>query len=101
LECTGQLPPVAFATDKMTMKRQTGHLAAAITPDVNAPLSESFMKPVFLGMPRVTKHTGIEISQQMIEVLDIFLSNVDEQLQSVSNDGQYIHLGIKKNTFLN
>ena len=96
LECTGQLPPVAFSTDKMTMKRQTGHLAAAITPDVNAPLSGSFMKPVFLGMPRVTKHTGLEISLQMIEILNLFLANVDEQLQSVSNDGQYIHLGIKK-----
>lgn len=96
LKCTGQLPPLAYTTDKMTMKRKTRHISAVITPDPDAPLSGPFMKPVFIGMPKVTGHTGYEISKQMIDLLDIYIANIEEQLQSVSNDGQYVHLGIKK-----
>ena len=47
LPCTGEKPPVSFASDKMTMKRKTGHIIGMITPYVDAPLSESLLKPVF------------------------------------------------------
>lgn len=96
LPCTGEKPPISFASDKMTMKRKTGHIAGAITPDVNAPLSQPFLKPVFLGMPVTRHHDGIGLAKQMLNTLDQYLGEVEEQLQSVCNDGQYIHLNIKK-----
>ncbi len=95
LPCTGELPPVMFASDKMTMKKKTGHIAVVITPDTNAPLSEDFLKPVFLGMPVTRHHDGRALSEQMLNILDQYLTNVEEQLQAVSNDGQYIHLNVK------
>ena len=42
LECTGELPPISFAPDKMTLKHHTGHMAAAITLDISSPLCDSF-----------------------------------------------------------
>ena len=92
LSCTGQLPPVMFASDKMTMKKKTGHIAGVITPDVSAPISEPFLKPVFLAMPIARFHDGEGLSKQM----QLFLSNVSEHIQGISTDGQYVHLNIKK-----
>ena len=96
LSCTGQLPPVMFASDKMTMKKKTGHIAGVITTDVSAPISEPFLKPVFLAMPIARFHDGEGLSKQMLEIMQLFLSNVSEQAQGISTDGQYVPLNIKK-----
>ena len=88
-----------MATDKMTTKRHTNHLAAFLTPDVNAPLSDTFLKPVFIGMPIVYKHGGLEIAEQMIKIAEAYLVNLGEQLQALNNDGQYVGLNIKKHFF--
>ena len=96
MACTGQLPPVGLATDKMTQKRHTNHLAAFLTPDVNAPLTDSFLKPVFIDMPVVDKHAGYDIAEQMLNIADAYLVDLGEQLQSFNNDGQYFGLNIKK-----
>ena len=96
LDCTDEDPPVMFASDKMTMKRKTGHISAFITPDPKAPLSGPFLKTVFAAMPNVTAHGGEGITKQMLSICDQYLNNVEEQLQAVSNDGQYVHLGIKE-----
>ena len=61
---TGEMPPISFASDKMTMNRKTGHIAGAITPDLGAPLSEPFLKPNFLGMPVTRHHDGIGLAKQ-------------------------------------
>ena len=99
LACTGQLPPVGLATDKMTQKRHTNHLAAFLTPDVDAPLSESFLKPVFADMPVVDKHGGREIAEQMLQIAECYLVDLSEQLQAFNNDGQYFGLNVKKHIF--
>ena len=96
LSCTGQLPPVMFGSDKMTMKKKTGHIAGVITPDVSAPISEPFLKPVFLAMPIARFHDGEGLSKQILQIMQLFLSNVSEQVQGISNDRQYVHLNIKK-----
>ena len=51
---------------------------------------------MFIGMPKVTGHTDYDIVKQMIDLLDMYIANIEEQLQIVTNDGQYVHLGIKK-----
>ena len=79
LACTDECPPVGLATDKMTQKRHTNHLAAFLTPDINALLSDSFLKPVFVGMPVVNKHGGRDIAEQMIKIAESYLSNLEEQ----------------------
>ena len=96
LPCTGELPPVMFASDKMTMKKKTGHIAGVITPDIPAPLSEPFLKSVFLAMPIARYHDGEGLAKQILEIMQLFLSDVTKQVQSVCNDGQYVHLNIKK-----
>ena len=96
LACTGEYPPVMFASDKMTMKKKTGHISAVITPDVESPLSEPFLKPVFLGMPVTRHHDGRGLSEQMLGIMDMYLGQVEEQLQAVSTDGQYVILNIRK-----
>ena len=96
LPSTDEKPPVSFASDKMTMKRKTGHIAGVITPDVEAPLSEPLLKPVFLAMPVTRHHDGESIATQMLSIMDQYLADVEEQVQSICNDGQYIHLNIKK-----
>ena len=96
LPCTDEKPPVSFASDKMTMKRKTGHITGVITPDVEAPLSETLLKPVFLAMPVTRHHDGVGLATQMLTTMDLFLSDVEEQVQSICNDGQYVHLNIKK-----
>ena len=99
LECTGQLPPVGLSTDKMTQKRHTNHLAVFITPDVQAPLSDSFLKPVYVGMPIVSKHAGVDIAEQILNIAEKFLDDLDEQLQAFNNDGQYFGLNLSKHVF--
>ena len=32
----------------------------------------------------------------MLDMLDLYLANVEEQVQSINTDGQYVHLNIKK-----
>ena len=96
LPCTGELPPVCFASDKMTMKKKTGHIAGVITPDISTPLSEPLLKPVFLAMPITRNHDGEGLAKQILEIMNLFLSDVTKQVQSVCNDGQYVHLNIKK-----
>ena len=95
LPSTDEKPPVSFASDKMTMKRKTGHIAGVITPDVEAPLSEPLLKPVFLAMPLTRHHDGESITTQMLSIMDQYLADVEEQVQSICNDGQYIHLNVK------
>ena len=99
LLCTGKLPPVGLSTDKMSPKRHTNHLSAFLTPDVDAPLADSLLKPVFIGMPIVDKHGGKEIAEQMIKVAESYLADLGEQLQAFNNDGQYFGLNIKKHVF--
>ena len=96
LPYTGEKPPVSFASDKMTMERKTGHITGVITPDVDAPLSESLLKPVFLAMPVTRHHDGPGLAKQMLDIMEQYLSNVEEQVQSICNDGHYIHLSIIK-----
>ena len=99
LACTGQLPPVGLATDKMTQKRHTNHLAAFLTPDVESPLSDSFLKPVYVGMPVVDKHGGRDIAEQMLKIAETYLDDLGEQLQAFNNDGQYFGLNVAKHIF--
>ena len=80
----------------MTMKRKTGHIMAVITPDIKASLSEPLMKPVVLGMPVMTQHDGRGLAKQMLDMQELYLGNVEEQVQSINTDGQYVHLNIKK-----
>ena len=82
-----------------SMKRHTNHLAAFLTPDVNAPLTDSFLKPVFIDMPVVDKHAGYDIAEQVLNIADAYLVDLGEQLQSFNNDGQYFCLNIKKHIF--
>jgi hypothetical protein len=96
LPCNGELPPVMFASDKMTMKKKTGHISGGITPDVNAPLSEPLLKPVFFAMPIARYHSGEGLAKQMLEIMQLFISDVTKQVQGICNDGQYVHLDIKK-----
>ena len=96
LPCTGELPPVMFASDKMTMKKKTGHISGVITPDIPAPLSEPFLKSVFLAMPIARYHDGEGLAKQILEIMQLFLSDVTKQVQGICNDGQYVHLNIKK-----
>ena len=83
----------------MTQKRHTNHLAAFLTPDTNTPLSDSFLKPVFIGMPVVTKHAGRDIAAQMITIAESYLVDLGEQLQALNNDGQYVSLNVEKHIF--
>ena len=78
LPSTDEKPPVSFASDKMTMKRKTGHIIGSITPDVEAPLSEPLLKPVFLAMPVTRHHDGVSIATQMLSIMDQFLGDVEE-----------------------
>ena len=95
LECTDEFPPMSFAADKMTMKHKTGHIMAGITPDIGQPLSEPLMKPVVLAMLITRLHDGVGIATQMLNVMELYLWQVEEQLQSVNTDGQYIKLNVK------
>ena len=99
LACTDECPPVGLATDKMTQKRHTNHLAAFLTPDINALLSDSFLKPVFVGMPVVNKHGGRDIAEQMIKIAESYLSNLEDQLQALNNDGQYFGLNVERHFY--
>ena len=92
-------PPVGLSTDKMTQKRHTNHLAAFLTPDVKSPLSDSFLKPVYIGMPIVDKHGGRDIAGQMIKTAESYLEDLGEQLQAFNNDGQYFGLNVAKHIF--
>ena len=47
-------------------------------------------------MPIARFHDGEGLSKQMLEIMQLFLSNVSEQVQGISTDGQYVHLNIKK-----
>ena len=102
LEATGQLPPFSMCTDKMTNKHRTNHLSAFITPDISAPLTDDFLKPVYIGMPVVKKHKGHDIMEQMLEIAEQKCENLSEQLQAFNNDGQYAESGlnIKKHFYL-
>ena len=51
---TGQLPPVGLSTN---------HLPDFILTDVQAHFSDSFLKPVYVGMPIVSKHAGVDIAE--------------------------------------
>ena len=55
--------------------------------------------PVFFVMPIVVEHDGYGISTQMLNTLELYIKDIRKHLQSVSNDGQYIHLDIKKHFF--
>ena len=99
LACTDECPPVGLATDKMTQKRHTNHLAAFLTPDINALLSDSFLKPVFVGMPVVNKHGGRDIAEQMIKIAESYLSSLEDQLQALNNDGQYFGLNVERHFY--
>ena len=81
------------------MKRKTGHIAAVVTPDINSPLSNDFLKPVFMAMPVTHQHDGSGITKQIVSILDQFLADIIQQIQAMSHDGQYLHLNIKK-TFI-
>ena len=83
----------------MTQKRHTNHLAAFLTPDISAPLSDSLLKPVFIGMPVVTKHSGHDIAEQMLKIAEAYLVNLEEQLQALNNDGQYFGLNVEKHIY--
>ena len=96
LPCTGEKPPVSFSSDKMTMKHKTGHIAGVITPDVDAPLAGPLMKPVFLAMPVTRAHDGHGLAEQILSILDGYIDDVVEQVQTFNHDGQYVHLNIKK-----
>ena len=80
----------------MTQKRHTNHFAAFLTPDIEAPLSDSFLKPVFIGMPVVTKPSGLDIAEQMLKIAEAYLVDLEEQLQAFNNDGQYFGLNVEK-----
>ena len=99
LPCTGKLPPVSLATDKMTQKRHTNHLAAFLTPDTTTPLTDSLVKPVFVGMPVVTRHAEVDIAQRMTKIAEAYLVDSGEQLQALNNVGQYLGLNVKKHFF--
>ena len=99
LPYTGELPPVSLATDKMTQKRHTNHLAAFLTPDTTAPLTDSLLKPVFVGMPVVSKHAGMDIADQMIKIAEAYLVDLGQHLQALNNDGQYFGLNVEKHFY--
>ena len=99
LACTRHLPPVGLSTDKMSPKRHTNHLSAFFTPHVEAPLADSFLKPVFIGMPIVDKHGGKDIAEQMIKVAEVYLGDLAEQVQAFNNDGQYFGFNVKRHVF--
>ena len=80
----------------MMMKKKTWHIAGVITIDILAPLSEQFLKSVLLAMPIVRYHDGEGLAKQILEIMQLFLSDVTKQVQSVCNDGQCVHLNIKK-----
>ena len=83
----------------MTQKRHTNHLAAFRTPDTTAPLTDSLLKLVFVGMPVVTRHTGVNIAEQMIKIAVAYLVDQGSQLQAFNNDGEYVSLNVKKHFF--
>ena len=47
-------------------------------------------------MPITRQYDGLGIAKQMLNTMDQFLADVEEQLQSICNDGQYFHLNIRK-----
>ena len=75
---------------------KTGHIAGVITPDVEAPLTGPLLKPVFLAMPVARVHDGLGLAKQINSILDGYLDDIEEQVQSFNHDGQYVHLNIKK-----
>ena len=63
-------------------KRHTNHLAAFRTPNTIAPLTVSLLKPVFVGMPVVTRHTVVDIAEQTIKIAVAHLVDLRWQLQA-------------------
>ena len=97
LEATNSRPPVSFACDKMTNKHRTKHIAGLIVPVPENDLDQGLLQPIFCGMPEVKQHTGKDIANQMLEILEDYVD--PSQVESFANDGQYTTLNVKKHIF--
>eukprot|EP00112_Aurelia_sp_Birch-Aquarium-sp1_P013875 Seg2973.1 transcript_id=Seg2973.1/GoldUCD/mRNA.D3Y31 product="hypothetical protein" protein_id=Seg2973.1/GoldUCD/D3Y31 len=90
MEQTGFLPAGKVCADKATSKHRTRHFISFITV---IPDSESVIQPIFLDVPLVKTHSGPEITNNIIQVLNAF-NIIPEQYLGGAYDGQYFHLHV-------
>lgn len=90
LPATGTKPPIGIVSDKMTARRRTGQMHAAI---LFTPGMDSLMSPVSLGVTPVKKHDGEAIAEDIANVCKQY-SIDNDQLAGFGFDGQYFNLGV-------
>ena len=90
LDATRAVPPVGIVADKLTARRRTGQMYAAI---LFTPGMESLLSPVSLGVTSVTRHDGEGIASDIAEVCASYDIGSD-LLAGFGFDGQYFHLKI-------
>ena len=92
---TGKKCPVGSIADKITPNNRKGHIIGIIVSVPDNPISENFLTLLMLGSPVVTDHSAKGLAQGMLSCARDF--GVEEnQIEGIGVDGQYIHLGVKK-----
>ena len=93
LEATKNLPPVGVVADKLTTRRRTGQMFAAV---LFTPGMPNLLSPVSMGVESVFKHDGDSIAEDIHNVCTKY--NIqDDQIAGFGFDGQYFHLGVHTN----
>ncbi len=90
LEATLTLPPIGIVADKLTTRRRTGQMFAAV---LFTPGMESILTPVSLGVTSVTKHDGDAIAQDIHDVAKAY-NITGDQIGGFGFDGQYFNLNV-------
>ena len=90
MEQTRFLPAGKVCADKATSKHRTRHFISFITV---IPDSELVIQPIFLDVPLVKTHSGPEITNNIVQVLNAF-NIVPEQYLGGAYDGKYFHLHV-------
>lgn len=92
LDATSHIPPIGIAADKLTTRRRTGQMYAAI---LFTPGMPSLLTPVSLGVTSVTKHDGQGIADDICELCSVYGIQAD-QIAGFGFDGQYFHLKVDR-----
>ena len=92
LDATSHIPPLGIAADKLTTRRRTGQMYAAI---LFTPGMPSLLTPISLGVTSVTKHDGEGIAADIYGLCTSYGIDPD-QIAGFGFDGQYFHLKVDK-----
>ncbi len=95
LDGTKQLRPVALIADKITPNKRTGHIIDLVVPTPENAITKHLLTTIMLGSEVVKAHDAVGLAKSMLEELLSF-GAVDDQLEGVAVDGQYVKLSIKQ-----